>query len=244
VAKTLAEYCGKKGLLMMPSFNFPFYLGRNDDEYFDVKETPSCVGIISDEFRKLPEVVRSLNPSHSMAVYGKKNFNFIKDHHKVRTMDENSPLGKLEEANGYALMIGCPDSVTFMHVVEMTNNVHCLGQRTEEYQVKLPDGRIENIRTWGWRSNSCPGYNKDKIFNYLRKHKLIKEVMVRHSLWQYFKLSDYRKAYKKVVLEGKCGCMHCNVAPRLVKNTVISDWNSQKNKVNKDSTSFVGDWSY
>ena len=159
-------------------------------------------------------------------------------------MDQDSPLGKLEKAKGYALMIGCPDSVTFMHVVEMTNNVHCLGKRTEEFAVKLPDGRVENIRTWGWRSGSCPAYNRNKIFNYLRKHKLIKEVMVRHSLWQFFKLSDYRKAYKKVVLQSKCGCMQCNIQPRVVKNTVASDWNNKKNKVNKDTTAFTGDWKY
>lgn len=244
VAKVLVDRIGQSGVLMMPSFNFPFYMGNCQDEYFDVKETPSCVGIISEEFRKLPNVFRSLNPSHSMAVYGKNNFSFVKDHHKVTTMDQDSPLGKLEKAKGYALMIGCPDSVTFMHVVEMTNNVHCLGKRTEEFAVKLPDGRVENIRTWGWRSGSCPAYNRNKIFNYLRKHKLIKEVMVRHSLWQFFKLSDYRKAYKKVVLQSKCGCMQCNIQPRVVKNTVASDWNNKKNKVNKDTTAFTGDWKY
>jgi len=242
VAKTLAEYCGKKGLLMMPSFNFPFYLGRNDDEYFDVKETPSCVGIISEEFCKLPEVVRSLNPSHSMAVYGKKNFHWISDHHKVRTMGQNSPLGKLEDADGYALMIGCADSVTFMHVVEMTNNVHCLGQRTEEFDVKLPDGSVKPVRTWGWRGGSCRAYSRKAIFGYLREHGLITEVMVRHSLWQFFKLSDYRKAYEKTVLRGKYGCMQCPVLPRQVKNTVISDWDPEKNEVRKNTTAFTGDW--
>ena len=242
VAKVLADYCGKKGLLMMPSFNFPYYMGRNNDEYFDVKNTPSCVGIISDEFRKLPEVVRSLNPSHSMAVYGKKNFHWISDHHKVRTMGQDSPLGKLEDADGYALMIGCADSVTFMHVVEMTNNVHCLGQRSEEFNVKLPNGKVEAVRTWGWRGGSCRAYSRQAIFGYLRKHGLITEVMVRHSLWQFFKLSDYRKAYEKTVLRGKFGCMQCPVLPRQVKNTVPSDWDPEKGEVRKNTSAFTGDW--
>ncbi|MBE6368201.1 MAG: hypothetical protein E7052_09895 [Lentisphaerae bacterium] len=242
VVEALIEHCGKKGVLMMPSFNFPFYMHRSNDEYFDLQNTPSCVGVVTDEFRKHKDVYRSLNPSHSIAVYGKKNFHWIKDHHCTLTMGQDSPLGKLEKADGYALMINCPDSVTFMHVVEMTNHTHCLGLRTEEFKVKLPDGRIESVRTWGWRGGSCAAYNKNAIFNYLRKHGLITEVMVRHSLWQYFKLSDYRKAYTKAVLCGKFGCMQCKVLPRQVQSTVISDWDSQKNCVKSSTSAFTGDW--
>ena len=244
VVKTLIDHCGKKGLLMMPSFNFPYYMGKNEDKFFDIKNTPSCVGVITDEFRKHPDVVRSLNPSHSMAVYGKKNFHWIADHHKTRTMDQNSPLGKLESADGYALMISCPDSVTFMHVVEMTNNVHCLGQRSEEFNTLLPDNRVEKIRTWGWRGGTCQAYNRKAIFDYLRKHNLITEVMVRHSIWQYFKLSDYRKAYEKTVLRGKFGCMQCSVLPRKVANTVVSDWDNTKKCVRSRTSAFTGDWEY
>ena len=228
----------------MPSFNIPAYMGMCDFEYFDVKDTPSCVGIISETFRKDPYVVRSLNPSHSMAVYGRENFHWISDHHKGRTMGQESPLGKLEDAEGYALMIGCPDSVTFMHVVEMTNNVHCLGQRTEEYNVKLPDGRIEPVRTWGWRTGTCRAYNTETVFGYLRKHGLISEFMVRHSLWQFFKLSDYRKAYEKTVLRGKYGCMQCPLLPRKTAKTTASDWNREKAEVRKNTSAFTGDWQW
>ena len=245
VADALIKHCGKDGVLMMPSINFPYYMGRNNDEYFDVKTTPSCVGVITDEFRKNPDVVRSLNPSHGMAVYGKKNFHWIKDHHKTTTMGQDSPLGKLEKADGYALMIHCPDSVTFMHVVENTNHVHCLGVRSEEFNTKLPDGRVVPVRTWGWRGGSCRAYSKKAIYDYLRKHNLITEVMVRHSLWQYFKLSDYRKAYKNaVLLNKKHGCMQCPVLPRQVKNTVVSDWDPELEKVKDNSTAFTGDWEY
>ncbi len=228
----------------MPSFNFPYYLKRNDDEFFDILETPSCVGVITDEFRRRKDVFRSLNPSHSIAVYGKKNFHWVSDHHKTLTMGQDSPLGKLESAGGYALMISCPDSVTFMHVVEMTNQVHCLGRRSEEFNTKLPDGSIKKIRTWGWRGNQCMAYNRKAIFDYLRKHGLITEVMVRHSLWQFFKLSDYRKAYLKTVLHAKFGCMQCQVLPRKVENTCISDWQDSKNSVRSNTTAFTGDWEY
>ena len=243
VVQTLIDHCGKKGVLMMPSFDFPYYLGRNDDTYFDLQNTPSSVGVVTDEFRKHPEVTRSLNPSHSIAVYGKKNFHWVTDHHLHLCMGQKSPLGKLEEAGGYALMIGCPASVTFMHVVEMTNNAHCLGKRTEEFNTKLPDGRIVPVRTWGWRGGSCRAYNTEAIFDYMRKHNMVAEVMVRHCLVQYFKLSDYRKAYEKVVIfNKKHGCVACAVLPRSVANTVVSDWDSENECIRKNTTAYTGDW--
>ena len=243
VVQTLIDHCGKKGVLMMPAFDFPYYLGRNDDKYFDVKNTPSSVGVVTEEFRKLPEVTRSLNPSHSIAVYGKKNFHWVTDHHQHLCMGQKSPLGKLEDADGYALMIGCPSAVTFMHVVEMTNNTHCLGKRTEEFNAKLPDGRIVPVRTWGWRGGSCRAYNTEAIFDYMRKHNMVAEVMVRHCLMQYFKLSDYRKAYEKtVIFNKKRGCVACNILPRVAAHTVISDWDTENECIRKNTTAFTEDW--
>ena len=208
-----------------------------------MQNTPSSVGVVTDEFRKHPEVTRSLNPSHSIAVYGKKNFHWVTDHHLHLCMGQKSPLGKLEEAGGYALMIGCPASVTFMHVVEMTNNAHCLGKRTEEFNTRLPDGRIVPVRTWGWRGGSCRAYNTEAIFDYMRKHNMVAEVMVRHCLVQYFKLSDYRKAYEKVVIfNKKHGCVACGILPRTVANTVVSDWDSENECIRKNTTAYTGDW--
>ena len=214
-------------------------------EFFDVKNTPSSTGIISEEFRKLPEVSRSLNPSHSIAVYGKKNFHWVADHHKTLCLGQKSPLGKLEDADGYALMIGCPSAVTFMHVVEMTNRVHCLGMRTEEFNTRLPDGRIVPVRTWGWRGGSCRVYKTEEVFDYMRKHNMVVEVMVRHCLLQYFKLSDYRKAYEKMVIFRKnTGCVACDILPRVAPHTVRSDWDNEKGCVRSSSNTFNGDWDF
>ena len=243
-AQALIDYFGTDGVLMMPSFDFPYYLGKNDDNCFDLRTTPSCVGAITDEFRKHPGVLRSLNPSHSIAVYGEKNFHWIKDHHKTLTMGKDSPLGKLEEENGYALMINCPDSVTFMHVVETSCRVHCLGYRNEEYRTRLPDGTLQKIRTWGWRNGECPAYDRQKIFDFLRANGLIREIMVRRSLWQFFKLADYRKAYEKVVIHGKNGCISCPLAPRTTTANVPTDWDEENSRVKPDTTAFTGDWQY
>jgi hypothetical protein len=79
----------------------------------------------------------------------------------------------------------------------------------------------------------------------MRKKGWITEVMVRHSLWQYFKLSDYRKAFEKVVLRNPDkGCMACDILPRVFKNTVPSDWDSENEVVRRNTSAFVGDWEW
>ena len=242
VARTLIDYCGSTGTLMMPSFDFPYYLRKNDDTCFDLENTPSCVGAITDEFRKLPGVFRSLNPSHSIAVYGAHNIPWIADHHQTLTMGKDSPLGKLESSGGYALMIHCPDSVTFMHVVETSHRVHCLGYRNEEYLTRLPDGELKKIRTWGWRNGECPAYDREKNFAFLRENGLIREIMVRHSLWQFFKLADYRNAYEKVVIHGRNGCISCPLMPRETPDNVPSDWNWETSAPDPETTAFTGEY--
>lgn len=240
-AETLVDYLGKEGILLMPSFNFPYYNGRRDDPYFDVAATPSCVGAISEEFRKMPGVCRSLNPSHSMAVWGREHFDWISDHHRTLAMGGDSPLGKLERGDGWALLIGCPDAATFMHVVETTNRVHCLGYRNEEFRTRLPDGRVVPVRTWGWRGGVCPAYDTAAIFARLRRKGVLREAMLRHAHLMLFKLADYRKAYERL-LRGPKGCMSCPILPRVVPHCVASDWDWETMAVSPETTAFVGDW--
>ena len=100
---------------------------------YNPETAPVKVGKIPDTFRQLPGVVRSWDPTHSFCAWGRDKEYFVRNHHKLPTMDKYSPLGLLEQAGGYCLMIGCCTAVTFMHVVETSCGAHCLGQRAEEY---------------------------------------------------------------------------------------------------------------
>lgn len=154
-------------------------------------------------------------------------------------------MGKLEQADGYALMINCRQSVTFHHVVETSHACHCLGYRTEEYPVTLPDGRVVPIRTWGWRSSICPLLRNNavaSVFNYMRECGTLKELMVRHSCWLFFKLADYRKAFEETLLKNQDGCAKCKVVKRETPYAVESDWDWEKMCVKPDTSAYIGDW--
>jgi aminoglycoside 3-N-acetyltransferase len=64
----------KEGTLLMPSFPHHqlAYEYFENNSVFDVKNTSSQMGVVSERFRTKPSVKRSLHPSHPVSAYGPK----------------------------------------------------------------------------------------------------------------------------------------------------------------------------
>ncbi len=239
--KKLQQAIGENGTLLMPAFTFQVYHPGSKENIFDVRNTPSTVGILTDTFRKMPGVLRSFDPCHSFAVWGKDAEYFVKDHHLASTIDhEFSPLGKLFKADGWCLTISSALYVTFMHLVEEMNGAKCCSKRTEEYRTILPDGQEVLTRAWGWRGTTCkecPANDAEAVFNIMRKENTVRETMVNNAHLQLFKLDDYRKAYS-VLMQKFCR----NAASfRVVACTVASDWDDELRQL-KPSLAYKGKW--
>ena len=245
VVAVLMELITKKGVLMMPSFNHCTIFKKSGRGYYDPKRTPTTNGKIPDTFWKMKGIYRSLNPSHPFAVWGKNAKSYVEKHHKLLTMGEGSPLHLLEKKDGKVVLINCPNSSTFHHVVEMTNDVPCLGKRTEEYPVKLPDGRKITCRTWGWRNGTCPISDKGIYLNEMKKRGLITEGKIGNAQTLVFKMKDCRKVIEeffKGKIKGIAGCKSCSIRPRIVPATRESDWDAKNKRVRPDTTAFVGNF--
>ncbi|HRS06208.1 MAG TPA: AAC(3) family N-acetyltransferase [Candidatus Ratteibacteria bacterium] len=245
VCEALMELIGKDGLLMMPCFNHGEIFKNNPQAYFSPVETPTINGTIPETFRKMKNVYRSLNPTHSFAVWGKNAKDFVKDHHKYLTMGKGSPLYLLEKAGGKIVLIDAISANTFHHVVEETNNVPCLGKRTEQYPVKLPSGEIVKIRTWSWREKSCEITDKTVYLDYMRKNKLLKEGKIGNADVLVIDMNVCRQVIEKFLngkIKGFSGCKKCPIRPWVVPQTVESDWDNEKEQVKKDTDAFVGDY--
>ena len=151
----------------------------------------------------------------------------------------------LEKAGGKVILIDAPLSNTFHHVVEMTDNVPCLGKRTEEYPVKLPDGRMVRCRTWGWRNENCPISDSAQYLRLMKKRGLLKEGRVGNAQVLVFRMSDCRKVLEEFLagrVKGFGGCRACRIRPRVNKWTVASDWDEEAKRVRLDTTAFTGDY--
>src|SRR5262245_52422781 len=58
VARALVDAVSPAGSVFVPVFNYDVYA-------FQVDETPSVLGAVTEAFRKLPHAVRSRHPTHS-----------------------------------------------------------------------------------------------------------------------------------------------------------------------------------
>ncbi|MDT2831117.1 AAC(3) family N-acetyltransferase [Vagococcus carniphilus] len=107
-----------EGTLIIPTFTY-----KNvdiDNRVFDVLNTPACIGILPETMRLSKDVVRSVHPTHSLAVWGKDADSFTKNHYKDHSpVGVNSPLSEAYRRGGKIVMLGAPFARnTSLHGVE------------------------------------------------------------------------------------------------------------------------------
>jgi len=120
VIDSLLHVLGKEGTLIMPTFNFDFCKGKP----WDVRSTPSHMGILTELVRKHPDSRRVFHPIYSFAVLG-KHADMLAALHYKSSYERNSVFGKLRDLDGKMMIIGLSynDSMTFFHHVEEMESV-------------------------------------------------------------------------------------------------------------------------
>jgi len=135
VIDALLETVGEKGTIVMPTYSTnrenvertqrEIELGvtwKSKILPYDPKETPCWTGRIPETFRKRKGVVRSLNPTHSLAALGPKANELVQG------------WNKLLQADGYILLLGVDLSC-------------CSAMHLAEEQVQLPPHILEKIES-------------------------------------------------------------------------------------------------
>lgn len=109
-----------EGTLLMPALSYATV--RPETPTFSINETPSCVGAISEAFRKRAGVRRSMHPTHSVCAMGKRAEELLAPHKDTATpAGAGSPFALLPQYGGKVLMLGCGiNPNTSMHGVEET----------------------------------------------------------------------------------------------------------------------------
>lgn len=123
VVEALLEVVGPEGNLLMPnSPNSSFQLDyiRNLD-VFDLANSPSRLGAISEYFRNLPDAVRSAHPTEPVSCVGPDAEYFVGHHFgNLTPYNENSPFYRVSERNGKILYLGVTldNAGTNLHTLE------------------------------------------------------------------------------------------------------------------------------
>src|SRR3989338_1633854 len=171
---TLKESVGSAGTIIMPTFTYSF----TENKPYDMANSKSKVGILTEYFRKLPDVGRTTHADHSVAVWGKYKSELLrigKD-----TFGNDSIFGKLHKLNGKIIFFGAPfQSCTFVHYIEQMHGV------PYRYMKKIRGKIVDSDKEY---EDEITFYVKYVVFftllSNLEKHligkKLLKEAKLGH----------------------------------------------------------------
>jgi aminoglycoside 3-N-acetyltransferase len=128
---------GSQGTLLMPAFSYSFTRG----EPFDICNTPSAVGMVSERFRTRPGVRRTLDPIFSFAVRGHLAQELCTIPAK-ECFGAESVFAVLHRWNAQIVDLGCSMSRggTFVHYVETAYGVDYRYKKRFSGIVISPDG--------------------------------------------------------------------------------------------------------
>jgi aminoglycoside 3-N-acetyltransferase len=126
--EALLSFCGPDRTLVMPSFVMG---GRTYDakEYFrskpfDVRTTPSEMGLLAEAFRRTPKALRSLHPTCSVSALGPLAEELTKGHHLCKSgMGYDSPYGMMTRRTTAILGLGVEYYRCLTHVHTATSQL-------------------------------------------------------------------------------------------------------------------------
>jgi len=122
VIDVLLRAVGPTGHLLMMSIPYRGSSERyaDSDPLFDVRRTPSAVGVISELFRRRDGVLRSLSPLHPVLAHGPLAAWLVADHDTARrSCGRGTPFERFLSLKGTLLFVDAPySSMTFAHYIE------------------------------------------------------------------------------------------------------------------------------
>ena len=122
VIEALQQIVGREGAILMPTMPFSGTAVEwaRAHPTVDLRRTPSRMGLVSEVFRRMPDVVRSIHPTHPAAAWGDRAEALVAEHWRATTpCGVGSPYHRLLECDGRILFLGADvTSLTFFHTAE------------------------------------------------------------------------------------------------------------------------------
>jgi len=170
----LIETVGEEGTIVLPCWHFTYraedYLRKG--QMFDVRRSPSVMGMLSEMARRYPGAKRSLHPINSIVAIGKNAEYITNAHHTdIFPCGGQSPYYRVMELGGIMAGIGVDCTfMSFVHCVEDTlKDKFPLKTRLDEIfttLVKDFEGNMLEVRTLA----AHPMIRNNDIKTYVKNH--------------------------------------------------------------------------
>ena len=135
---------GPKGTLILPLFNFDFPTSKT----FDIRQTPSQMGALTELARCRGVGVRTGHPVYSFLAIGKMENSFL-EVNNISAYGEDSPFAILRSLGGKVAVLDLEDqkSMTSYHYVEESHRVDYLYMKSFDGSY-IDSGGKESIRSY------------------------------------------------------------------------------------------------
>ena len=118
IVDAIKESVGNDGTIVMPTFTYNFFKNMP----YDITNSKSVVGVLTEYFRKQPDVSRTLHPTHCVALWGRHKNELVRI--GKGTFDKDSIFEKLHKMNCKFIFFGTPFRIcTFIHYIENMHKV-------------------------------------------------------------------------------------------------------------------------
>jgi len=186
VTDAFVEAVGPQGTLLMVSLPYRTsaleYLRTLDR--FDVRRTPSAMGLMSEFFRRREGVLRSLHPTHPVLASGRLADWLVAGHEDCRhPCGPGSPFARFLEADGKVVFFNVGfEYLTFFHYLE-----HMVSPRLpfplytkELFEVPVLDrqGTARIVHTYAFSLEAIRRRRFPRLEQWVRERGLIHEVRV------------------------------------------------------------------
>jgi aminoglycoside 3-N-acetyltransferase len=207
---TVLEAVGPAGNLLMVSL--PYRSSALDYltnlKQFDVRKTPSAMGLVSEFFRRRRGVLRSVHPSHPVLACGPRAAWFVEGHETCASpCGPGTPFAKLREVGGKVAFFNVSFAYfTFFHHLEHVVQPHLPFQLYHdppfEVQVIDRDGKRISVRTLAFSRETLRRRRFQVLETWLWKHGVIRKGRVGASSLLLVELDHVINAVEDMTRQG------------------------------------------
>lgn len=186
VIEAFRSTVGPTGNLMMVSL--PYRSSTRDwierGKLFDARRTPSAMGLISETFRRMPDVRRSVHPTHPVLAAGPLAEWLLASHRFTHfPCGPDSPFERLLSVRGKVAFFNVPFSnLTFFHYLEHRVRGVTGLKLYDDTLCRVPaidaDGQRHIVETYVFSRDIIPRRRFDILEQQARSSGLIREVRV------------------------------------------------------------------
>jgi aminoglycoside 3-N-acetyltransferase len=207
---TFLEVVGTTGNLLMVSL--PYMSSTSEylksTSVFDVRKTPSRMGLVSETFRRRPGVLRSLHPTHPVLVCGPKAEWIASGHENCPyPTAQGSPFEKLLQLDGKVLFFGVTEfHFTFHHYLEdmVKDDLPFALYEEQPYVVKVIDrlGEIRWVKTYAFTKDAISRRRVHILFDELARRGQMTRTRIGNTRMVLIAIADTVACTKELARKG------------------------------------------